>query len=120
MRRIVVGVLQTNCWVIRSTGSRLALLVDPGDNAEMILDATQDLTIIAIVLTHAHVDHVLAAVEVAAAARAPVLAHPADAPAWPRELRHLHRLGHFDAGHGNDSTLGAERPHLAEWRARGC
>ncbi len=22
-------------------------------------------------------------------------------------------------GHGNDSTLGAERPHLAEWRARG-
>jgi glyoxylase-like metal-dependent hydrolase (beta-lactamase superfamily II) len=22
-------------------------------------------------------------------------------------------------GHGNDSTLGAERLHLAEWRARG-
>jgi glyoxylase-like metal-dependent hydrolase (beta-lactamase superfamily II) len=22
-------------------------------------------------------------------------------------------------GHGNDSSLGAERPHLAEWRARG-
>ncbi|OIV35884.1 Zn-dependent hydrolase [Mangrovactinospora gilvigrisea] len=22
-------------------------------------------------------------------------------------------------GHGNDTTLGAERPHLAEWRARG-
>ena len=22
-------------------------------------------------------------------------------------------------GHGNDSTLGAERPHLEEWRARG-
>jgi glyoxylase-like metal-dependent hydrolase (beta-lactamase superfamily II) len=22
-------------------------------------------------------------------------------------------------GHGNDSTLGAERPHLAEWRQRG-
>ena len=26
---------------------------------------------------------------------------------------------HFYPGHGNDSTLGAERPHLAEWRARG-
>ena len=25
----------------------------------------------------------------------------------------------FYPGHGNDSTLGAERPHLAEWRARG-
>jgi hypothetical protein len=22
-------------------------------------------------------------------------------------------------GHGTDTTLGAERPHLAEWRARG-
>jgi glyoxylase-like metal-dependent hydrolase (beta-lactamase superfamily II) len=22
-------------------------------------------------------------------------------------------------GHGNDTTLGAERPHLAEWRSRG-
>jgi len=25
----------------------------------------------------------------------------------------------FYPGHGNDSTLGAERPHLAEWRSRG-
>jgi glyoxylase-like metal-dependent hydrolase (beta-lactamase superfamily II) len=25
----------------------------------------------------------------------------------------------FYPGHGNDSTLGNERPHLAEWRARG-
>jgi len=23
-------------------------------------------------------------------------------------------------GHGNDTTLGAERPHLAEWRAPGA
>jgi hypothetical protein len=22
-------------------------------------------------------------------------------------------------GHGNDSTVGTERPHLVEWRARG-
>jgi glyoxylase-like metal-dependent hydrolase (beta-lactamase superfamily II) len=26
---------------------------------------------------------------------------------------------HVYPGHGNDTTLGAERPHLAEWRARG-
>ena len=25
----------------------------------------------------------------------------------------------FYPGHGNDSTLGAERPHFAEWRERG-
>ncbi|HET8960102.1 MAG TPA: MBL fold metallo-hydrolase, partial [Nocardioides sp.] len=25
----------------------------------------------------------------------------------------------FYPGHGDDSTIGAERPHLAEWRERG-
>lgn len=25
----------------------------------------------------------------------------------------------FYPGHGNDSTLGEQRPHLAEWRERG-
>ncbi|MGH3631163.1 MAG: MBL fold metallo-hydrolase, partial [Sciscionella sp.] len=25
----------------------------------------------------------------------------------------------FYPGHGDDSTLGAQRPHLAEWRERG-
>lgn len=25
----------------------------------------------------------------------------------------------FYPGHGNDSTLGVERPHLREWRDRG-
>jgi len=38
------------------------------------------------------------------------------------ETKLFGRLGDdtwFYPGHGKDSTLGAERPHLAEWRARG-
>ncbi|MBU2665798.1 MBL fold metallo-hydrolase [Actinoplanes bogorensis] len=38
------------------------------------------------------------------------------------EAKVFSRLGDdtwFYPGHGKDSTLGAERPHLAEWRARG-
>ena len=38
------------------------------------------------------------------------------------EAKLFGRLGDdtwFYPGHGDDSTLGAERPHLAEWRARG-
>lgn len=38
------------------------------------------------------------------------------------EARIFHRLPDetwFYPGHGNDSTLGAERPSLPQWRARG-
>ncbi|HET6482599.1 MAG TPA: MBL fold metallo-hydrolase, partial [Actinoplanes sp.] len=38
------------------------------------------------------------------------------------ELKLFNRLPDdtwFYPGHGGDSTLGAQRPHLAEWRARG-
>jgi glyoxylase-like metal-dependent hydrolase (beta-lactamase superfamily II) len=31
----------------------------------------------------------------------------------------LHDTTWVYPGHGDDTTLGAERPHLAEWRARG-
>ena len=34
-------------------------------------------------------------------------------------LRPLRRRPVVHPGHGDDTTLGAERPHLAEWRARG-
>lgn len=36
-----------------------------------------------------------------------------------RIFGHLDDSTWFYPGHGKDSTLGAERPHLAEWRARG-
>jgi len=97
LRRIVVGVLDTNCWAVHARGDRAALLVDPGDQPARILDAVADLTVTAVLLTHAHFDHVLAVAEVAEAVGAPVLAHP-DAPVWPGELDHLRRHGHRDAG----------------------
>jgi glyoxylase-like metal-dependent hydrolase (beta-lactamase superfamily II) len=36
-----------------------------------------------------------------------------------RVFGRLHDATWVYPGHGNDTTLGAERPHLAEWRARG-
>jgi hydroxyacylglutathione hydrolase len=110
LRRIVVGPLDTNCWAVHAAGSRQALLVDPGAEPEHILDAVADLQVTAIVLTHAHFDHVLAVPDVAAALGVPVLAHPDDAPAWPHELATLHRLGHFDAGTATADLLAAGHP----------
>lgn len=108
LRRIVVGPLDTNCWAVHAAGSPAALLVDPGDEPGRILEAVADLQIAAVVLTHAHFDHVLGLPEVAGTTGAPVLAHPADAPVWPHELGTLEQTGHFDAGTATEQLLGAD------------
>jgi len=97
-RRIVVGALDTNCWILFSPGERSAIIVDPGDEPLRILDACHDLSPVAVVLTHQHWDHVLALPDVADAYGVDVLAHRDDAGVWPGELRHLDQHGHFDAG----------------------
>ena len=110
LRRVVVGPLATNCWAVHARGSPEALLVDPGDEPDRILDAVADLRVVAIVLTHAHFDHVLAVPEVAAALRAPVLAHVRDGLVWPHELATLARTGHFDAGTATADLLASGEP----------
>src|SRR3712207_7024156 len=54
--------------------------IDPGDNAPLLLDgiAKAGVTVTAILLTHAHLDHVGALTEVREATGAPVYLHPHD------------------------------------------
>ena len=72
-RVLCVGELQTDCYLIWSDPAR-AIVLDPGDEAEHILRQIRDngLTVQAVVLTHAHADHMLAAEAVCAATGAPV------------------------------------------------
>lgn len=112
LRRVVVGVLDTNCWVVHRHGGTAALVVDPGDDTTAIMEATAGLDIKAIVLTHAHFDHVLAAGEVSRASGAPVLAHPDEEPVWPAELDHLERHGHWDAGTATAELLVSSAPRM--------
>lgn len=98
LRRVVVGALDTNCWILFSPNDRSALIVDPGDEPSKILDAVGDLDVNSIILTHQHFDHVLALPEVTDALGVEIYAHPADSPVWPNELGYLDRHGHFDAG----------------------
>jgi len=55
-----VGILQCNCSILGDEASRTAIVVDPGDNIEQILDilAHHHLRVEYIVITHAHVDHI--------------------------------------------------------------
>ncbi|MGI8715491.1 MAG: MBL fold metallo-hydrolase [Solirubrobacteraceae bacterium] len=74
-RMFTVGPVQENCYIVRAPGADRAVIVDPGDEAERILEALRALeigTVEAILLTHTHFDHVGAVAPVARATGAPV------------------------------------------------
>src|SRR2546423_10366905 len=55
-----VGPLQCNCSVIGDEQSREAMVIDPGDEIERVLEAVRKhgLKVTLIVVTHAHIDHI--------------------------------------------------------------
>ncbi len=80
---IPVGAFTSNCYLIPAPGSSAALVIDPGDDAAIILAELENRGLVpaAYLLTHGHMDHVSALAEVAARYPAPIGLHPLDA-AW--------------------------------------
>ena len=62
IRDLSVGILQTNAYVVFDRDSGEGILVDPGDEAERIIDLVKrcGVRVRGIYLTHAHFDHLLA------------------------------------------------------------
>ena len=60
LHTLVLGRLQTNCYVVWGEGSSSCVVVDPAAEPEKILDflKAQGLSLEAIFLTHGHFDHV--------------------------------------------------------------
>jgi hydroxyacylglutathione hydrolase len=77
---IVVGALQTNCYILESNST--ALVVDPGDEGARILRYLNDLKVkpTKIIATHAHFDHVLGVDAVRKKLKIPFLIHQDDLP----------------------------------------
>jgi hydroxyacylglutathione hydrolase len=70
-----VGPVQENCFIVRHKDAPSAVIVDPGDEAEKLLEAVERLgiqTVEAILITHTHFDHIGAVAPVAEATKAPV------------------------------------------------
>jgi hydroxyacylglutathione hydrolase len=94
--RVTVGPLMTNAHVVGCTRTRSALLVDPGDQPDVLLRHLTPWTVTAIALTRAHWDHVQAVNQLRTVLDAPVLVHPAELPVWQGELQHLSAHGQWD------------------------
>ena len=75
-----VGLLQCNCSILGDLETREAIVIDPGDEVERILEILRrhHLKLRSIASTHTHIDHVGGLARLHGATGAPVLIHESD------------------------------------------
>ncbi len=80
-KKLVVGPLASNCYIIGSETTKEGIIIDPADEAERILQSVKELglKIKCIVLTHGHPDHIGALKEIKEATGAEIAVHADDA-----------------------------------------
>lgn len=91
---LVVGPLQENTYLLVAEDGR-GVIVDPGDEPERILAEVQRVGLKpeAILLTHAHFDHVGAVAPLVETLNLPVYLHPADLPLYRNATQSAARWG---------------------------
>ncbi len=77
LQSMVLGMVGTNCYLLMNTETKETVLFDPADDGARIISylEREGLKPVAILLTHGHFDHIMAAPEVAAHFDIPVYAH---------------------------------------------
>lgn len=187
VRKIEVGGMENNVYLLECPETHDALLIDGCFEPDKIIEGCDGATVVAIVQTHGHMDHVQALPELKERLGVPVMAHPGEDYPIPidqeladgdtiafgaREAAVFHTPGHTPGGvcllvgkhlisgdtlfpggpgntwgnkdafaqiidsvssklfvlpddtavypgHGKDTTIGTEKPHLQEWEDRG-
>ena len=72
---LVLGPVQTNCYIVYNEGAEDAIVIDPGANPEKIKEALDGKRAVAVLLTHGHFDHTGG---LDAFSDTPIYIHPAD------------------------------------------
>jgi glyoxylase-like metal-dependent hydrolase (beta-lactamase superfamily II) len=91
VKRIVVGPLASNCYLVRCSDNGEALVIDPGAEPEVILKQLEmeGLTLRYIINTHGHGDHIGANAALKELTGAAILIHAGDAPMLTSAVKNL-------------------------------
>lgn len=65
IKTMVLGEISTNCYLVCNRDTKECVIVDPADEADVIIKAAEELAMVprAVLLTHGHYDHIGAAEE---------------------------------------------------------
>lgn len=117
VRCFSVGPIQENCYFVRADAEATsALLIDPGDEPQRLLDAAQELgvQIEAILITHCHFDHIGAVAPIARATGAPVYCPEIETPVLADIMKWtMAGFGPFESWQAEQTVKGGERLQLA-------
>jgi len=124
VRAFTVGPVQENCYIVRPAaagaatagGAAPAIIIDPGEEAERLLDAARSLGVElqAILITHCHFDHIGAVAPLAAASGAPVYCPEIEQPVLADIMRWVPPgFGPFQSYEADHTLAGGERLKLA-------
>jgi hydroxyacylglutathione hydrolase len=95
IRTFVAPGFAENSYLVRRAGASRAVCIDPGNTATPLLRQVEaeQLEVAAILLTHAHLDHVEGVAAIARATGAPVYLHPADRFLYDNAARQALQFG---------------------------
>jgi hydroxyacylglutathione hydrolase len=120
VRAFTVGPFQENTFVLRRDGADHAVVVDPGDEAELLMGAIENLgvTVDAILVTHTDVDHVGAVAPLAKATGAPVYCPKLEVARLADIMGHIPvpGLGPYEGYDADETVEGGEQLELAGMR----
>jgi hydroxyacylglutathione hydrolase len=85
---VTVGDLEENCYLYACPETREAVIIDPGDEAERIIETIQELQLVPkyIINTHGHFDHICAIDGVSKVYPVPLAIHAKDVPLYSDRL----------------------------------
>ncbi len=80
IEKLVVGAFEANCYILYGDAGNSCLVIDPGDESGRILNRLNALNLKAeaVILSHGHPDHILAAPELKKETGASIMMHQGD------------------------------------------